>query len=797
MSPRLLICSLFIALSTLSVSEGIAQSGRNVPVIRVGTIVDGPWNRNQAILAQFQNEILALTQREFDVQFPESKQITADFTMTGVRSGLDQLLGDGDVDLVLALGPIASHDVSLRGPLPKPVVAPFVIDPGLQGLPESSGTSGVKNLSYLTIPTTMKRDVNVFLDVVPFTRLSILANKYLVESIPGLEERLSSEMENPDVIPTFVRVEDSGADALASLPEDTEAVYLFPLVQLSESDYQGLIDGLNARGIPTFSYMGEEDVRKGVLAGLNPDLFPRLTRRVGLNVQQILLGTDPGTIPYAFSAGERLFINLETANLIGKFPGWGVITEAELIGDSGPPADRFYTLQTVMVDAVAVNLDLLAAGHFLEAGAQEVKIARSPILPQLNLGAVGSIIDPDRGSSSFGVFGAEQTLSGSATLSQVVIADPTFANYSIQKHLQDSRIAGWDELRLDIGQQSGGAYLNVLRAGTLEEIQRENLRLSRTNLELARVRVSIGQSPPSDIYRWESEIATSRRDAIFANASRNVSEIELNRVLNRPLEEPFDLEPMLVDDAALLLDDYPYLVYFGDKLSFHAFRDFLVQEGMAWSPEIQGIDAGLEAVGRSVTTASREWWLPKIGVFGSVNHVFSRGGENSTPPPEFDFDTTWEVGAQAEYPLFNGLGRVAENKRTREERARLEVERQSTVQRIDQRIRSSTHRAGASFAGIEQSLRASEAAFNNLDLVTDSYSRGTVSIIELIDAQNAYIVADESAANAVYDFLIDIIEVQRAIGRYDHMMSDEERAGFNNRLTQFMDSRGIQPRLPR
>ena len=124
MSPRFFVCSLLIAFSTLLTSEGTAQSSRELPVIRVGTIVDGPWNRNPAILTQFQNEILALTEREFDVRFSESKHIIADFTMVGIRGGLDQLLGDGEVDLILALGPMASHDVSLRGPLPKPVVTP-------------------------------------------------------------------------------------------------------------------------------------------------------------------------------------------------------------------------------------------------------------------------------------------------------------------------------------------------------------------------------------------------------------------------------------------------------------------------------------------------------------------------------------------------------------------------------------------------------------------------------------------------------------------------------------------------
>jgi hypothetical protein len=68
-----------------------------------------------------------------------------------------------------------------------------------------------------------------------------------------------------------------------------------------------------------------------------------------------------------------------------------------------------------------------------------------------------------------------------------------------------------------------------------------------------------------------------------------------------------------------------------------------------------------------------------------------------------------------------------------------------------------------------------------------------MSIIELLDAQNAYIVADEGAANSVYDFLLDLMEVQRAVGRFDVLMTPEELSAFDDRLKQYMDERDVQP----
>ena len=472
----------------------------------------------------------------------------------GVRAALDRLLADREVDLIVAAGVLASDDACRRGPLAKPVIAPAVIDPELQSLPDRNGTSGVRNLSYLTLPSTIRRDVETFLTITPFAKLAVLVDRNVVGAIPELGTRIERLLDGVGITIISVPVEDSVDEVWAALPDDVEAVYLYPLRRLSPRAFEDLIAGLISRGLPTFSFFGEPDVRRGVLAGLNPDIFPRLSRRVALNVQRVLLGEEAGDIPTAFSAGERLVINTETARAIGKYPSWAVVTEAVLVGESKTPPAREWTLTSVMEEAATVNLDLAALNRAVASGNQNVKVARSRLLPQVDLSATGVIIDEDRAGP---VTQAQRTLSGSARVSQVLFSDPALAGYSIERHLQEARVGERDALRLDVIQEAASAYLEVLRAMTLEDIQKENLTLSRQNLELARVRESIGQSGPSDVFRWESEIATSRGNAITANALRNVAEIALNRVLNRPLEEPFGVERVDITGADDLFPQNP------------------------------------------------------------------------------------------------------------------------------------------------------------------------------------------------------------------------------------------------
>ena len=54
-------------------------------------------------------------------------------------------------------------------------------------------------------------------------------------------------------------------------------------------------------------------------------------------------------------------------------------------------------------------------------------------------------------------------------------------------------------------------------------------------------------------------------------------------------------------------------------------------------------------------------------------------------------------------------------------------------------------------------------------------------------------MADLSAEEAVYAFILDMIQAERAIGAFYFMMTEEERAGFYDRLDRFYRERGAQP----
>ena len=778
MTHRRCICPIILLLSLIVAAP---QAYGELPTVRIGIVTDGYWERNDEVRELFQQEILELTRGEFDVRFPPEKDIEAGWTVAGVRTALDQLLADREVDMILALGIIASDDVCRRGDLPKPAIAPFVIDAEVQGLPLKGDVSGVENLSYVFFPASIRTDIKTFLRVVPFTKLAILVNQHYHEAIPKLADRTGRIVGELGLTPEMVPIDKSVDEAFANLSPNTEAVYVTPLVHMSPGHFDRLVEGLIERKIPSFSLMGRSEVERGILAGLKPDIFPKLARRVALNLQRILLGEDAGSLPVVLAAGEQLTINMATARAIGVSPSWAVVTEAELIQQTREDITRKLHLYAAVQEAIAVNLELAAKDRFVAAQAQNIADARAHLLPQVGLFGGAMMIDEDRAKGSMGQQ-PERTLSGSVSATQVLYSEAAWANLSIQKKLQTGREEERRQLRLDITQAAATAYLNLLRAQTFERIQTENLKRTRANLELARVREVVGTAGPAEVYRWESQIASNRKAVIEANSRRNLAEMELNRLLHRPLEESFLTEEPGLDAPTLMSTEGVYYRYLGDKRSFRIFRAFLAQEGLTASPELTQLDAMIAVQERGLHSANRGFWTPILAAWGELSHTFSREGAGSQPLPGMD-DTNWSLGLSASFPLFEGGSKFAARRRALEILAQLRLERQALAERIEQRVRSAAHTVGASYAGIGQTLEAAEAAEKSLDVVREAYSRGMVSVVDLLDAQNAALLADLGAADAFYTFLIDLVATVRSIGQF--YFTNDERDAFFRRADEF------------
>ena len=774
--------------------------------VRFGIVLDGPSELNTRVVEVFQEEIKTVLEGEFESRFSPAKIVTSDWTAAGVRAVVDRLLSDPEVDQLLALGALGSLEVARRGPLPKPAFAPMVFQPELQGVPietrqlalldpgdfETIQVSGVQNLNYLAVGTDLLRDIESFRQIVSFRRLTIIVlgawRELGVDPESLFRQALAAtNLSEIRIVPVGSSIE----QALSEISDDAEAVYVTPLPRLNRAAFDQLVQGLIARRLPSFSSSGKIEVVAGILATVGPaDETRRRARRVALNIQRVMLGEKPEELPVSYTRVERMVINMATARAIGVSPRFRILLDAELLNQEVNLGVRTLSLPAVVRESSLVNLDLAAADRTVAAGKQTVREAKSALLPRFDLFGSARQVDGDRASFII----PENQLGVGLSGSQLIYSDQAWAGFGIEKNLQTRRIEERAELRLDVILQGGQAYLNVLGAKTVERIQRANLELTRTNLNLARSRVDIGVAGREEVFRWESQIAANQKSVLDAQAAQNQAVIEVNRVLNRPLEEVFVTVEATLDDPEIVSGFDDLRRYLDNPLGFGVFRDFMAVQAELASPELRQLDAGIRAKQRELTAAKRRFFLPDLtfgaNVFGHRDHGIGTG----FPFPGLN-NWDWTVQVEATYSLFEGTARYARQTRVQEELQELTLRREATGQRVEQRIRSILESTNASFVGIELAQSAAEAGRRNLDLVSDSYAAGVVDILLLLDAQNFALEAELAAANAIYGYLLDLMAVQRAVGRFDYYRSPQERQDFLDELAAFFARTG-QPVRP-
>lgn len=755
-----------------------------LPQVRIGIVQDGEVLEAD-VTPVFKQGIRDLLRGEYDIRFPDAMQLQGDWTVSSVQAALDHLLANSQVDMILALGALASHEAGQRRSLSKPVFAPFVIDATLQKMPLREGTSGVQNLSYVTFPSDIERDLRAFLNVVRFNKVAFIASAGIVKALPQLLQSVEATVAGLGLEVKIVPVGRTVDTALAALTEDIEAAYVVPLPHVPPEEFQRLVEGLIAKRLPSFSLLGRSEVEQGLLFSLARSTnMLCLARRVALNVQRALFGEEPGTFPVAFSRGECMTLSMATARAIGLTPPSEFLTQMDVLHGEPDDLPRRLSLSLVVVEVARANLDLQAVKRFIAAGREDVREARAALLPQLTARLQGRMIDDDRATIGL----PDRTGLAALELSQLIYSEPTWANFGVQQRLQLSREAEQTITLLDVVLEATTSYLNVLSAKTVERIQRDNLNLTRTNLELARVRRSIGVARPNEVLRWESQVANDRRQVINAFAQREQVEIALNRVLHRPLEERFTTEEPDLDDPQLMTSFARILPYVDNPRYFEILREFMVQQGLEAAPELSQVAAQIAAQERTLQSAKRSFYTPELALSGSLSGVDTDGVGGSRAPGN---DVNWEIGAQASLPLYTGGARLARRQRAREELAQLRLQREATAERIAANIRIAMYAAGSAYANIEPAQEAAAAAMENFNLVTDAYGRGAVSILDLLDAQREALSANLDAANTVYDYLIQLMQMQRAIGQFDFFVSEHGRRDWFERLDAFFRTQGV------
>ncbi len=758
--------------------------------VTVATLDDGPDGRALISLETLSDEISELMSDDFRVRLPAEKRVHADWTAAGARAALGRLLADDDVDVVITTGLLTSAAAASLEPLPKPVIALLVADIDLQGFPHDEGKSGQRNLVYLYDFGGIRAELKAFHDLARYRHVAVLADAQWVKVNPALGEYMARLAASLDAETTLVPVEAGAAEALARIPAAADAVYVTPLMRFDWPELSALAAGLVSRSLPSFSALGRAEVEHGLLGTTSGSTVDDvvLSRRVAILLRSILGRTDPGTLNVGFESHGRLVLNLRTARAIGFSPTWASRVDAEMLHRDEQRGGQQVSLIEAMEIAVAANLELRAVDLGVEIARDDIRLARSALLPQLGVDAVYQQIDDDR--ARFGI-APERSVDAQIVATQLLYSEPERADYDISRLLATAEDSAFRTALLDTLAAASSSYLAVLRSSALEQVTRSNVEVTRTNLDLAKMRERVGYSGRAEVLRWQSEIARDRQDLARAEAIREQSETELNRILNRPLADRLITSDQGLNELIRLIESPGFQRFVDNPMGWSVFQDYYTTMALRNSPEIERVSVEVRAQERQVTADRRTFYVPEVSLQARGGRSLDRSGTGAGAFEAALGDNDYSVGLQLSLPLFTSGRLRARLASSRNRLAQLRTEEEATQERVAARVRSALQGIGGSYPAIEFSLQSADAARSNLGLVTDQYQRGAITVTDLIDAQEAALQADLAAAETRYEFLTDFVEVQRAAGDFGLLLRPGSATEWIRDIESYFTEQGM------
>ena len=720
--------------------------------------------------------------------------IVCDFTVECINESLDKLLNDSDVDIVVAHGIIGSNELARRKKLKKPALAPFMIDPRSQGLDPRRVP---KNLAYILWPGQLARDLGLLAQLVPFKTVVLLISSKTEAALPeSLKEHLINEAKSAGVSLSIISAPPQADETLSLIPANAQAVYAGPMFEMNATEYAQLAQGLKERKLPSFSWAGEAGVKAGYLAGVSSkNDVKKLARRFALALQSLLLGDRPDSVHSKASLPEGLYFNASTAQALQISPNLQTLLNITVIGQASaieqdPQGSvKSISLQEAVQEALKASLSLAAADQGVLVAGQEARRARAALLPQLGVAAEIRKIDAD----SIGPASAESQASWNAQASQLIYGERQWGAFAASKWGARAEQERRESTRLDTIRDVSTAYLQLLQAHTIQRVQESDLKLSRENLEMARIRFRVGQAGREEVYRWEARIAQSQQKLLSANAQNNQARVSLNVLMNRKAEEQFSPVAVTLETPGLLTSDPRFRGYLQSPRHFQVLQTFLAQVGLKNSPELRKLESEMAGVRRQVQAERRSYYVPSFTAGGVFSHRFySAGAEFAFPGLEID-KFNYQVGVSAELPFFEGGLKDANIDKGNAQYSQLSLTKQLFARQVEQAVRQSLYSAAASYASITLTRESKTASEGNLKIVQDQYQRGRSTIIQLIDAQNQAIVAESESSNAVFAFLSDLMNVERATGRFGFLSGSQALDNLLNDLDRLTLREGLKP----
>ena len=740
--------------------------------VEIGILFDYVIEDYQPIFDQLGHEISSVVGNDAEIVYGEKNLLVNNFDAELAEQQYQALVA-GNVDIILAFGPVNNQVISNLTKHAKPTILFGAINTDVNGIDYQKQSSGINNYSYVITPSSYQKDLQDFRSIYPFARLGIVGAHGPWDS-ERARKSIKEAFANIDASYEFIPYE--SIEQFSQQLDSVDAIYLAEGFGIPFTEIAEIAQLLIARNIPSFTTNRQQDVEAGwLMTNQSADNIKRLFRRIALNVEAVVSGENLSSRPVHVDLSDTLTVNYNTAEKIGLPIRYSQVSDLNIIGSFDDlVVDKSYSLEEAVETAIRNNLSLAADIIDVELAKDKVDSAKTAYFPDLSATVSAQYLDPDLARLSGGQ-NPEEKRSGSLNFSQTIYSEDSSAGISIQKSLFAAQQENFNARVLDTVLSTTQTSLNLLRLKNAMRSRQQSVEITRRNLNVAQQKFDAGQSSKADIFRFRSEMANNMQALIDAFNNYQQGQYALNAVLNAPLEQRVEIQAINIDDGPFKDEEFGYKEL-SDALDNPrrraVFENFLLLNALSDSHELRALEHNLASVERDIAQYGWRRFIPTVSANAQYNNTFDRGGVG-VPDPNLALDNDYNVGLVFSIPIFNRNADNVSRRSALKKKQQLEIKIAQQKQFIEKQIRDTVSNVSGRISRIELAAAAEKAAKQSLELVEISYASGAVTITDLIDSQNNYVQAQLASSNAVFDFLDSALSMERAVGNFFFFTNDK------------------------
>jgi len=271
-------------------------------------------------------------------------------------------------------------------------------------------------------------------------------------------------------------------------------------------------------------------------------------------------------------------------------------------------------------------------------------------------------------------------------------------------------------------------------------VQDEQIAALHEHLAVTQKRVTAGSATNFDVLTTQVRVAASQNQRVEILNSFQKQESILRQLLNFQANTPILVQGSFEQDSITLN------------------IDSLVQVARQQRPE-------MKLARDAEQSAQFQKKFSSLGNMPSLNVNVAYGLKNGYEPNIYALRGNWMWGVQARVPLFDG-GRVSHQ----EEEAQASVQAEQAHSRdVERQVRSDVEQVAADVQAALAKVQISEVQLQQaqeaVTIARTRYETGSITNLDLLDAETAESTAKLTRLQALYRFVLSKYELERATGK--------------------------------